>query len=128
MEVGKHPLAKIMHGLQQSYTLYFNRKYKLVGHFFQGRYKDILCDRDSYFLELVRYIHLNPARSKMVTDPVDYVWSSHRDYLNCGTAKGAAMVQSEGILNQFGPNLAQARRKYQEFVLDGIGAGHRNDL
>ena len=128
MEVGKHPLAKIMQGLQQSYTLYFNRKYKLVGHLFQGRYKDILCDRDSYLLELVRYIHLNPARSKIVTDPVDYAWSSHRDYLNSGTAKGAAMVQSEGILNQFAPNLAQARRKYQEFVLDGIGAGHRDDL
>jgi REP element-mobilizing transposase RayT len=57
---GKHPLAKIMQGLRESYTLYFNRKYKLVGHLFQGRYKDILCDRDCYLLELVRYIHLNP--------------------------------------------------------------------
>lgn len=128
MEVEKHPLAKIMQGLQQSYTLYFNRKYKLVGHLFQGRYKDILCDRDSYLLELVRYIHLNPVRSKIATDPVDYAWSSHGDYLNSGTAKGAAMVQSEWILNQFAPNLAQARRKYEEFVLDGIGAGHRDDL
>ena len=128
MEVEKHPLAKIMQGLQQSYTLYFNRKYKLVGHLFQGRYKDILCDRDCYLLELVRYIHLNPVRSKIVTDPVDYAWSSHRDYLNSGTAKGAARVQSEWILNQFAPNLAQARRKYEEFVLDGIGAGHRDDF
>jgi hypothetical protein len=108
--------------------LYFNRKYKLVGHLFQGRYKDILCDRDSYLLELVRYIHLNPVRSKIVTDPVDYAWSSHGDYLNSGTAKGTAMVQSEWILNQFSPNLAQARRKYEEFVLEGIGAGHRDDL
>jgi len=128
MEVGKHPLAKIMQGLQQSYTLYFNRKYKLVGHLFQGRYKDILCDRDCYLLELVRYIHLNPVRSKIVTDPVDYTWSSHRDYLNSGTVKGAARVQSEWILNQFAPNLAQARRKYEEFVLDGIGAGHRDEF
>jgi len=127
MEVGKHPLAKIMQGLQQSYTLYFNRKYKLVGHLFQGRYKDILCDRDCYLLELVRYIHLNPGRSKIVADPVDYVWSSHRDYLNTATAR-AAIVQSELILEQFAPNLAQARRKYEEFVLEGIGAGHRDDF
>ena len=128
MEVGKHPLAKIMQGLQQSYTLYFNRKYKLVGHLFQGRYKDIVCDRDSYLLELVRYIHLNPVRSKIVTDPVDYAWSSHREYLNSGTAKGPVMVQSEWILKQFAANLAQARRRYEEFVLDGIGAGHRDDF
>ena len=128
MEVGKHPLAKIMQGLQQSYTLYFNRKYKLVGHLFQGRYKDILCDRDSYLLELVRYIHLNPVRSKMVTDPAEYAWSSHRDYLNGETTNGAAMVQSEWILNQLAPTLARARRKYEEFVLGGIGAGHRDDF
>ena len=128
LEVEKHPLAKIMQGLQQSYTLYFNRKYKLIGHLFQGRYKDILCDRDSYLLELVRYIHLNPVRSKMVTDPADYAWSSHRDYLNSATPKGAARVQSEWILNQFAPTLARARRKYEEFVLDGIGAGHRDDF
>ena len=128
MEVGTHSLAKIMQGLQQSYTLYFNRKYNLVGHLFQGRYKDILCDRDSYLLELVRYIHLNPVRSKIVTDPVDYAWSSHRDYLNSGTAKASAMVQSEWILEQFAPNLARARHRYEEFVLDGIGAGHREDF
>ena len=128
MEVGKHPLAKIMQGLQQSYTLYFNRKYKLVGHLFQGRYKDILCDRDTYLLELVRYIHLNPVRSKMVSDPGEYVWSSHRDYLNSGTARAAAMVQSEWILNQFAPTLGQARSKYLAFVLEGVGSGHRDEF
>lgn len=128
MEVGKHPLAKIMQGLQQSYTLYFNRKYKLVGHLFQGRYQAILCDRDTYLLELVRYIHLNPVRSKMVSDPGEYLWSSHRDYLNSGSAKAGAMVQSEWILKQFGPNVAEARRNYAAFVLDGIGLGHRDDF
>lgn len=128
IEVGKHPLAKIMQGLQQSYALYFNRKYKLVGHLFQGRYKDILCDRDAYLQELVRYIHLNPVRSKIASDPGDYLWSSHRDYLNSRTVKVAAMVQSEWILNQFGPNPAEARRKYAAFVLDGVASGHRDDF
>jgi len=128
IEVGKHPLAKIMQGLQQSYTIYFNRKYKLVGHLFQGRYKDILCDRDAYLLELVRYIHLNPVRSKMVSAPGEYLWSSHRDYLNTGTPRAAAMVQSDWILSQFGENLAQARRQYAAFALEGIGSGHRDDF
>lgn len=128
IQVGKYPLAKIMQGLQQSYTVYVNRKYKLVGHLFQGRYKDILCDRDSYLLELVRYIHLNPVRSKIVVDPADYPWSSHHDYLSRGSAKGTALVQTEWVLEQFAPDLARARRKYREFVSDGIGLGHRDDF
>ena len=64
LEVGETPRAKAMQGLQQSYGLYFNHKYQLVGHLFQGRYKDTLCDRDAYLLEWVRYLHLNPVRSK----------------------------------------------------------------
>ncbi len=128
MQVAKYPLAKIMQGLQQSYTLYFNRKYKLVGHLFQGRYKGILCDRDSYLLELVRYLHLNPVRSEIVADPADYPWSSHRDYLNSGATKGTAVVQTDWVLEQFAPDMARARRKYKEFVSDGIGSGHRDDF
>jgi putative transposase len=57
------PLAKFMQGLQQSYTQYFNRKYEKAGHLFQGRYKAIVCEREEYLLELVRYIHLNPVRA-----------------------------------------------------------------
>jgi putative transposase len=60
LECGKTPLGKFMQGLQQSYTQYYNRKYKKVGHLFQGRYKAILCQKDAYLLELIRYIHLNP--------------------------------------------------------------------
>lgn len=126
VEADEVPLAKVMQGLQQSYTLYFNRKYGLVGHLFQGRYKDILCDRDSYLMELVRYIHLNPVRSKLVKDPVDYPWSSHRIYLGKGT--GQEWVQREWILSQFSGKVSEALRSYKEFVLDGIGAGHREDL
>jgi len=126
-EAGKVPLAKVMQGLQQSYTLYFNRKYGLVGHLFQGRYKSILCDRDCYLLELVRYIHLNPVRSKLVRDALDYPWSSHRIYLGKG-AGHEEFVQREWILSQFSRKASEALRRYKEFVLDGIGTGHREDL
>ena len=60
LEYGKTPLGKFIQGLQQSYTQYYNRKYKKVGHLFQGRYKAILCQKDAYLLQLIRYIHLNP--------------------------------------------------------------------
>ena len=53
------------------------QKYQRIGHLFQGRYKAILIDGDSYLIELIRYIHLNPVRAGMVDDPVDYEWSSH---------------------------------------------------
>jgi hypothetical protein len=53
-----------MQGLQFSYTPFFNRRYRKTGHLFQGRYRAIICDREEYLLELVRYIHLNPVRMK----------------------------------------------------------------
>ena len=99
IEAGQVPLSKALQGLQQTYTLYFNRKYRLVGHPFQGRYKAILCDRDTYLLELIRYLHLNPVRSRVVKDPGEYVWSSHRVYL--GEPSGnATRVESEMDLSQ----------------------------
>ena len=58
------PLSRSMQGPQLRYTGYFNKKYKKVGHLFQGRYKAILCDRDAYLLERVRYLHLNPERMR----------------------------------------------------------------
>jgi len=74
-------LSKIMQGLIQSYTQYFNLKYKKVGHLFQGRYKAILCQKDEYLLELIRYLHLNPVRAGLAESPDEYQWSGHADYL-----------------------------------------------
>jgi hypothetical protein len=76
-----------MQGLQQSYTQYFNRKHRKVGHLFQGRYKAIVCEKDEYLLTLVRYIHLNPIRAKLVQKPDDYPYRGHREY--CGGRVGS---------------------------------------
>ncbi len=127
LEAGEIGLPKIMQGLQQSYTLYFNHKYGLLGHLFQGRYKAFLCDRDSYLLELVRYIHLNPVRSKLTKDPALYHWSSHRSYLGEGS-EDCCWVDTAWVLSQFSRNRSAALRRYRQFVLEGIGAGHREDL
>jgi REP element-mobilizing transposase RayT len=72
IETLRTPISKIMQVINFTYTSYFNRKHKKVGHLFQGRYKSYLCDRDTYLLALVRYIHLNPVRAKLAKNPQEY--------------------------------------------------------
>lgn len=118
VETGSTPLAKFMQGLQQSYTQYFNRSYRKVGHLFQGRYKAIICDRDKYLLALVRYIHLNAVRAKLATRPERYRYSGHSSYLTNGTAK---IVEVTPILKLLG-----GKKAYERFVLEGIGENHND--
>lgn len=119
------PLSKTMQGLQQSYTRHFNRRYRLVGHCFQGRYRAILCESDAYLLELVRYLHLNPVRARLNRNVDGYRWSSHRLYLAGRDAEGVAV---ETILGQFSPTRDRAVAAYRAFVQAGLPADHRDDL
>ena len=121
METGTIPLSRIMQRLIGGYTQYFNHRHGLSGHLFQGRYKAILCAKDSYLLELSRYIHLNPVRVKAVRDPAKYRWSSYRAYLD-GKAQGK-YVDVEPVLAYFGRS--DGRNQYRKFVLEGIKEGHR---
>lgn len=121
LETGKSPLSKILQGIQFTYTQYYNRRYRTVGHLFQGRYKAILCDRDAYLLELVRYIHLNPARLKNPEGLAAYQWSSHHAYLG---RKGAVVVETDLVLRQLGNTVAQASKAYRKFIEDGQNLGH----
>lgn len=123
LETGKIPLSRIMQRLTGAYTQYFNRRHGLTGHLFQGRYKAILCHKDSYLLELTRYLHLNPVRAKAVQDPAQYPWSSYRTYL--GKEEKAEEMEVREVLSHFGKDAGEARRQYRKFVLDGIGAGHQ---
>ena len=121
IEVKEIPLSGIMQSLLFGYSRYFNRRYGEVGHLFQGRYKAILCDRDAYLLELVRYIHLNLVRAKLVRAPEDYVWTGHLSYLG----KGDEGLIDEGfVLGQFSKNRSLARRRYRQFVWERISMGH----
>jgi REP-associated tyrosine transposase len=74
-------ISRVMHRMLTGYTRYRNRKYNKQGHGVQGRYKAMLCQSDQYLAELVRYIHLNPVRAKMVRRAEGFVYSSHRAYL-----------------------------------------------
>jgi len=122
IEVEEIPLGRIMQSILLRYTRYFNRRYGEVGHLFQGRYKAIVCDKDVYLLELVRYVHLNPVRAKMVKGPEDYAWTGHLSYLE----KGRDHLIDEGfVLNQFSDNRSLARRRYRQFVWEGVSIGHQ---
>jgi REP element-mobilizing transposase RayT len=125
MEIGFMSLSKIMQGLQQSYTSYFHKKYKTVGHLFQGRYKAILCQRDAYLLELVRYIHLNPVRAAIVANPEDYLWSSHQFYLGY---LGQPFIEKDFIFTMLSENESTAERIYRQFIKEGIDKGHQDAL
>ena len=76
-----------MHRLLTGYAQYYNRRHRRVGHLLQGRHKAILCQSDRYLSELVRYIHLNPVRAKMVNKPEEYQYSGHRAYLGLAPAR-----------------------------------------
>jgi putative transposase len=121
IEVEEIPLSRIMQSLLFGYARYFNRRYGEVGHLFQGRYKAILCDKDAYLLELVRYIHLNPVRAKIVRRPEDYVWTGHLSYLGKG---GKGLIDEGFVLDQLSGNRSLARRRYRQFVWEGISSGH----
>lgn len=121
IETGLTPLSKIMQGLLFTYTRFYNAKYRKTGHLFQGRYKAILCDRDAYLKELVRYIHLNPGRMKKPVDPFRYRWSSHGAYVGKSVP---VRVNTTLLLGQFAKTVSRARLAYARFMQEGLGAGH----
>ena len=115
IETPNDPISRIMQMINFTYTQFFNRKYGKVGHLFQGRYKSYLCDKDSYLLNLVRYIHNNPVRAGLVKDAGAYEWSSYGDYLQ--RTKG--IVDTDKVLRLFSERPVIARRKYAEFMTAG---------
>jgi putative transposase len=116
IETRKIPLFKIIQGISQSYTMYFNRKYRTVGHLFQGRYKAIVCDKDEYLLSLVKYIHLNPVRARIAKEVGEYRWSSEESY--SGKRKGD-IVDTDQVLRMFSEDKSQARKLYRAYIDDG---------
>ncbi len=126
IQVGDIPLSRIMQNIGFRYTQFINRKYRRTGHLFQGRYKPLLIDADTYLLELIRYIHLNPVRAGMVSQPEEYPWSSHCSYL--GAAPRPPWLTFEWALAQFAEQKGLAAERFKTFVDGGMGEGHRKDF
>ena len=117
IEVIDAPTARVMQSLLTGYVRRFNAVHRHRGHLFQGRYKSIVCDRESYLLELVRYIHLNPVRAGLVKRPGDWPWSGHGEYLR---------RDIRGLIDP-GPVLADlhSSERYEKFVREGVKETYR---
>lgn len=128
IESGPQGTASLMSRIMTGYVGNFNRRYRRSGHLFQNRYKSILCDRNAYLLELVRYIHLNPLRARLVPTLEalkSYPWSGHGALLGYKPRKFQAV---DDILHCFGSNVRNAQKRYLEFVREGVDQGRREDL
>lgn len=112
-------LSKGMRQLNGVYTQVSNRRHRRVGHLFQGRYKAILVDKDAYWLEVSRYVVLNPVRAGVVKQPGAWRWSSYN--ATVGAQSPPTWLKAEAVLAQFGKTRDIARQRYKRFIGDGIG-------
>jgi putative transposase len=128
LETGRAPLATVMRRVLTGYAVTFNLRHRRHGLLFQNRYKSILCEREPYLLELVRYIHLNPLRAQLVRDLEEldrYPYAGHSALMGKQVYDWQAV---DGVLGQFARRVATARGRYRAFVGEGIAMGRRPDL
>jgi len=185
LRTGPTPLSKVMRRLMTGYAVTFNKRHKRSGHLFQNRYKSVICEEDPYLLELIRYIHLNPLRARLLQDFKEldkYPWTGHSAILGrrknpllpeppskesfsakgglpfslssgkgknnknpdhpvnpaCPVAPGdvtgvkkekpLAEKTIEDVLLHFGETKKVARRRYRQFVKNGIEQGKRPEF
>ncbi len=117
IETSNPTLSRGMRYLNGVYSQYINRKYKRVGHVFQGRFKGLLVEKDRYLLELSRYVVLNPVRAKMVSNAGNWPWSSYRATVGATGLNGWLTV--DWILGMFSENRLDAMKAYRRFVNKG---------
>jgi putative transposase len=108
IQVGGIPLSKIMQNISFRYTRWINRRKRRIGHLFQGR-----------------YIHLNPVRAGLVQKPIDHPWSGHRAYMG---KEVLPWLSTEEVLSRFSKNRVLAKKRYGQFVSEGIKEGHREEF
>ncbi len=128
LKTGDVPIATVMRRLLTGYAISHNKRHRRSGHLFQNRYKSILCQEDTYLLELVRYIHLNPIRAGIVKDvkALDkYPFAGHSVIMG---KVNNDWQDIEWVLRLFDNRLWVARRRYRAFVEKGIPEGRRSDL
>ncbi len=119
-------LSRLMHRVNSIYSLTFNRRHSRLGPAFEGRFKAVHVDRDSYLLEVCRYVDLNPVRAGLVDSPGQWAWSSYRAHIGHTTSPAwLATTELHGALTGQVPadavQTASARRRYAEWVAAGRG-------
>lgn len=129
LRTGSYPIATVMRRLLTSYAVRYNKRHKRVGHLFQNRYKDIICQEDIYLRELIRYIHLNAIRANIVESIAElnkFKYSSHRFLLNKNAV--CNWYFRDEILRLFNQKEKKAVNVYQSFLADGINMGKRKEF
>lgn len=142
IETQEANLSKGMHHLNANYCQAHHKRRGAVGHLFQGRFKAIVVDRESYLLELARYVVLNPVRAGLVAHPQDWSWSSYRAMMVLPppasmpavsaqsepppqtlptTPEEAPFLSTDWLLAQFDSDETVSRQRYRDFVAAGIG-------
>ena len=119
VETAEANLSKGMRQLNGVYTQYYNRRHNRTGHVFQGRYKAIHVEKETYLLELARYVVLNPVRAKMVKNIPDSPWSSYA--ATVGRIEPPHWLETDWLLSHFSKQRKRARAKYVDFVRAGVG-------
>ena len=121
-------LSKAMQGISLSYSRYYHAKYKTVGYLWQGRFKNMVVEKEDYEMRLGGYIERNPLRLGLVRDPGDWKWSSYRFYAYGepvriplitvgGIKKWVDLVEPDPFYGGFGRDPAERQKNYREFVL-----------
>jgi len=157
VRTGQTPLSVVMRRLMTGYAVSCNHRHRRVGHLFQNRYKSVVCEENTYLLELIRYIHLNPLRARLISDinALDvYPWAGHSTLMgNCKNplipvqpttqnptrktqnsplapcpAVSLAEKTVDDVLRRFGETIEEARINYRNFVEKGIALGRRPEL
>jgi REP element-mobilizing transposase RayT len=117
IETNTSNLSKGMKHLNGTYTQFFNRTHKRVGHVYQGRFKGIMVEKENYLLELSRYIVLNPVRARMVRAAKDWPWSSYR--ATAGMREAHSCLTTDWLLSSFSKQRLKAQQAYQVFIQQG---------
>ena len=128
LRTGDIPLSTLMRRLLTGYVVAFNRRHKRYGPLFQNRYKSILCQEDPYLKKLVRYIHLNPLRAKIVSTISDldkYAYSGHTALLG---KRKRDWQDVNYVLSLFGKSIKRAQKQYLTYVAEGAAQGRRPEL
>ncbi len=114
LQIAERPLGKIMQCISMRYLRCRHKALRTTGHLFERRYRARLIDVDEYFATVLRYIHLNPVKARIVSDPAEYPWSSHRAYL---ARESIPWLTTHFGLSLFASDSVQAREAYSRFIL-----------
>ena len=114
-------LSRALQWIASVYTQRYNRRHRRGGHLFQGRFKSVLVIEPAHWIQLSHYIHLNPVRAGLVTDPSGHPWSSYADYV--GAKADFPWLNPEPVLLAYGPGRAARRKRYRANSLSLAGAG-----